>query len=141
MIDAKTKLVLKILAQMCRDGTYKIIEIPDIILALPKKYRTDSDAIRHNISRLEHQDMISIKYEEDDTYCLAVLPYGFEYLEFPTEKKNLRFSNKKNLSSIIFSFCAALFGTVVGIVVAATAAIVTVAVTAAAQEKNKNDDP
>ena len=118
MIDTKTKLVLKILTQECKDGSYKIVEISDIIMALPKRYRMDSDAIRHILTHLERQDMISIKYDDEDVYCLAVLPFGFESIE--TEKpvyiKKENFSRKKiSVATIVFSLISATIGTILGI--------------------------
>ena len=81
MLDTKSKLVLKILAKESSGGSYKIFESSDIISLLPKRYRTDSEGIRHILTHLERQDLISIKYDDDDLYCLAVLPFGFEEIE------------------------------------------------------------
>lgn len=87
MLDTKSMLVLKILANGSSGGSYKIFESADIISALPKRFRTDCDGIRHILTHLEREDMISIKYDDDDTYCLAVLPYGVEILENERPKK------------------------------------------------------
>lgn len=119
MMDTKTKLVLKILANECRDGNYKIVETSDIILSLPKHYRMDFEAIKHILSYLERQDIISIKYDDDGVYCLAVLPYGFEILE--SEKSNLIRKDKSkeqkiNITTVILSFISALIGTILGII-------------------------
>ncbi len=119
MMDTKTKLVLKILANECRDGNYKIVETSDIILSLPKHYRMDFEAIKHILSYLERQDIISIKYDDDGVYCLAVLPYGFEILE--SEKSNLIRKDKSkeqkiNITTVILSFVSALIGTILGII-------------------------
>lgn len=118
MIDTKSKLVLKILAKECQNGSYKIVEISDIIMSLPKHFRMDSEAVKHILSYLERQDIISIKYDDDDTYCLAIMPYGFEVLE--NEKPRLikqKESKEKqiNFSTIIFSFISAMIGTALGI--------------------------
>lgn len=120
MIDIKAKLVLKILAQECSDGNYKIVEVSDIIMALPKRYRMDSEAIKHILTHLERQDMISIKYDDDDVYCLAVLPYGFESMENekPIPRKQEREKQKKlSTATIILSFSSALLGTILGIII------------------------
>lgn len=120
MIDTKTKLILNILAQECSDGNYKIVEISDIIMALPKRYRMDSDAVRHILLHLERQDMISIKYDDEDVYCLAVMPFGFESLENEKPLPIKRASEKqKKLSTltIVLSFLSALLGTTLGILI------------------------
>ncbi len=112
--------MLSILAKECGDGSYKIVELPDVIMALPKRYRMDSDAVKHIITHLERQDIISVKYDDDDVFCLAVLPYGFEILE--TEKpKKLKISKEKqpkiNFWTIFLSFFAALIGSGLGILI------------------------
>ena len=120
MIDTKSKLVLKILANECSDGNYKIVEVSDIIMSLPRHFRMDSEAVKHILTHLERQDFISIKYDDDDVYCLAVLPYGFEVLENdkPRHIKKEKSKEKKlNIYTIILSFFSALFGTTLGIII------------------------
>lgn len=120
MIDLKSKLVLKILANECGNGNYKIVEVSDIILALPRRYRMDSEAVKHILNYLERQDIISIKYDDDNVFCLAVLPYGFELLETekPINLKAKPIKEKKwNFVMILSNFISALVGTVLGIVI------------------------
>lgn len=113
MLDTKSKLVLKILAKESVGGSYKIFESADIISLLPKRYRTDSDGIRHILTHLERQDLISIKYDDDDTYCLAVMPFGFEEVEEnPKEKKE-----RSNKMIVILSFLVGIIGAVIGAVI------------------------
>ena len=116
MLDIKTKLVLKILAKESVGGSYKIFESCDIISALPKHYRTDSEGIRHILTHLERHDMISIKYDDDDIYCLAVLPYGFEVLE-NDKSKAVKKESKVYKLTIILSFTFAFLGTILGVVI------------------------
>ncbi len=120
MIDIKTKLVLKILAKECNDGNYKVVEISDIILSLPKRYRMDSEAVKHILTHLERQDLISIKYDDEDVYCLAVLPYGYEILESekPSQiKKEIPLHKKLPIANILLCFTSALIGTILGILI------------------------
>ena len=100
MLDSKSRLVLKILAKESSGGSYKIFESSDIISALPKHYRTDSEGINHILTHLGRQDMIHIKYDDDDVYCLAVLPYGFEALENVNSPKVV---HNKNRNALYFS--------------------------------------
>ncbi len=116
MIDTKSRLVLSILAKETGDGSYKIVEVADIIMALPKRFRMDSETIRHILTYLERQDIISIKYDEDDVFCLAILPYGFEILENEKPKKLKTQKQKGNLLLLLLSFFSALLGTTLGIV-------------------------
>lgn len=119
MIDTKTKLILKILAKECSNGSYKIIESADILLALPRHLRMEPTGIRHILNYLERQDMISIKYEENDTFCLTVLPFGFQTLEENEPKFIKKGDRELSLSkqTIIFSFVASLLGTFLGIII------------------------
>ncbi len=117
MIDTKSKLVLKILSKECDNGSYKIVEISDIIMALPRHFRMDTESVKHILTYLERQDMISIKYDDDGVYCLAVLPYGFEVLENekPILRKNEVKTNKNfKFLWIFLYFLAAFFGSAVG---------------------------
>ena len=117
MIDSKSKLVLKILAKECSGGSYKIVEVADIIMAMPKYLRADSENVKHILTSLERQGMISIKYDDEDVFCIAVLPYGFEILEENSMKKQEKQAQNINFFNIFLCFFAALFGTVLGIVV------------------------
>lgn len=118
MIDTKSKLILKILAQECGNGNYKIVEIPDIIMALPKHYRLDSEAVRHVLTYLERQDLISIKYDDDDIFCLAVLPFGFETLENDKSYRRPTKKEKKfSFQNFLLCFLSALFGGLISTIV------------------------
>ena len=79
----------------------------------------DSEAVKHILTHLERQDIISIKYDDEGTYCVAVLPYGFEILE--TEKpKYLKTSEprkKINYLNILFIFIASFLGASLGIII------------------------
>jgi len=119
MIDTKSKLVLSILAKEGKDGSYKIVEISDIIMSLPKHFRMDSETIKHILTHLERQDIISIKYDDDDIYCMAVLPYGFEILENekPKQLKNEKNKQHPNFLTILLSFIFSMIGTTIGIII------------------------
>lgn len=116
MLDTKSKLVLKILAKESSGGSYKIFESSDIISLLPKRYRTDSEGIRHILTHLERQDLISIKYDDDDLYCLAVLPFGFEEIEESPVMK-VKEKPKANKLTIFLSFLFGFLGVMLGVVI------------------------
>ena len=118
MIDTKTKLVLSILSKEAKTGGYKVFEIQDIIMSLPRHYRMDKDAIKHILTHLERQDIISIKYEDDDTYCLCILPFGFEILENEKPKYYREKKDKKINKNIFFmGFFSAFLGTILAITI------------------------
>lgn len=88
MLDIKSKLVLKILQKECPNGSYKLVETKDIISAMPIKYRVDIDGLENILIYLERQEYISIKYDDEDVYCLCVLPYGNEVIETEIKEKS-----------------------------------------------------
>lgn len=117
MLEQKSKLVLKFLIQECPNGAYKIIESRDIISSMPAKYKLDNEAFDNILTYLERQDCISIKYDDNNVYCLCVLPYGYEILEKETRSKK---EDKKSsrlwyivLINLLVSFLAGVLGTVI----------------------------
>ncbi len=117
MLEQKSKLVLKFLIQECPNGSYKIIESKDIIASMPAKYRLDNEAFDNILTYLERQDCISIKYDDNNVYCLCVLPYGYEILENEIKKKK---EDKKSshlwfliLINLLVSFASGILGTVI----------------------------
>lgn len=119
MIDTKSKLVLNILAKECGNGNYHIVEVSDIIMSLPRHFRMDSEAVKHILTHLERQDIISIKYDDDGTYCVAVLPYGFEILETEKPKylKNTESKKRINYLNILLIFISSFLGAFLGIII------------------------
>ena len=107
MIDIKSKIVLKILCKECPNGAYKIVDAGDIISAMPNKYKVDTNGLQHILVYLERQDCISIKYDDDNVYCLAVLPYGFEICESSSQKESPR---KKGLPLPLYFLIMFLIG-------------------------------
>ena len=93
MLDPKTQLILNMLIKECPSGSYKIIDSRDIISSLPSKYHIDEKALDHILIYLERQEYISIKYDNEGTYCLCVLPYAKDFLDDEKAKKreNIKF--------------------------------------------------
>ncbi len=114
MIDTKSKIVLKILSKEAKNGNYKIFDLSDIIFSMPKHYRTDKQNLKHILTFLERQDMISIKYDDDDTYCIAVLPYGLDILENSCPKTENETPNGSFFKKCLFCFLSAFFGGILG---------------------------
>ncbi|MBQ8909139.1 MAG: hypothetical protein IJY90_02495 [Clostridia bacterium] len=88
MLDIKSKLVLKILQKECPNGSYSLVEARDVISAMPIKYRVDNDGLENILIYLERQEYISIKYDDENVYCLCVLPFGNEIIETDGKQKN-----------------------------------------------------
>ena len=111
MLDTKSKLVLKIIQKECKNGSYKIIEKNDVISALPLKYRCETDELDHIMNFLERQDYISIKYDDENVYCLCILPLANEVFE-ESKKKRKKNSILIPLLTLIFAFLGSFLGTI-----------------------------
>lgn len=112
MLDTKSTLILKILNKECKNGSYKILDKNDIISALPTRYRCDTDELDHIISYLERQDFISVKYDDDNIYCLCILPAINEITTTKKKKKGRQFLIP------IFTFILAFIGGFCGAIIA-----------------------
>lgn len=114
MLDIKSNLVLKILKKECHGQEYKIIEKTDIIYALPVKYRVSEEALDHIITYLERSECIHVKYDDENVYCLCILPYGEQINE--NDKADKKKKNK-NITIIILTFISALLGGIIGSII------------------------
>lgn len=115
MLDIKSNLVLKILQKECRTSGYKVVDKADIISALPAKYRVDEEGLDHIITYLERSECIHIKYDDDNVYCLCILPLGNQLTEI--ENKNKKEKPKFALL-IILTLIFALIGGFLGALLA-----------------------
>jgi hypothetical protein len=122
MLDKKTANVLGAVNEQCKDNNYVIIKNEDITPHLSKKNKLDHDAIKETISYLAEREYIKLKYAEEGTYCLTMLPKGRLFDEEQKEKRyylreehirNLKFMFKVAFVSALFSFLGAAAGYVV----------------------------
>ena len=63
-----------------------MIDKSDIISAMPAKYRVDEENLDLIITYLERSECIHVKYDDENVYCLCVLPMGNQITE--KEEKN-----------------------------------------------------
>ncbi len=116
MIDSKSKLILNILSKSCKNGNYQVVELCDILSALPRRLKLSGDAVRHVLTFLERQDLISIKYEDETKFCLALLPYAYEILE-NDQQHFLTKENRVNFSTVLLSSICAFISTLFAILI------------------------
>lgn len=105
MLDIRSKIVLRYLIKQCYEGSYKIIEIDDIISCLPQKYGADRESVKQIVNHLASTDYISVKYSDEDVYCLSALPFGRQYVESEDEQEK----KSKKLKSVARGAYIALF--------------------------------
>ena len=115
MLDLKSNLVLKKKKKECHGNSYKVIDKADIISAMPAKYRVDEEGLDHIISFLERNECIHVKYDDDDVYCLCILPIGNQITE---EQANKKKQAPKRLVFLIICAIFSLIGGFLGAVIA-----------------------
>ncbi len=115
MLDLKSNLVLKILQKECHGSGYKVIDKADIISSMPAKYRVDEDGLENIITFLERNECIHVKYDDDNVYCLCILPIGNQI----TENQIVQKKQKPNyLIFAVLCFVFAFVGGLVGSIIA-----------------------
>jgi len=113
MLDKRTLKLLKYVAHICDDGSFKIIETPDLSKAVSS--RADIETIRPMLKLLQDNEMIDVKYSDDTKYCLCVLPKGRVYIEHNEYKSNEVIMTRRFLKLVIgAAFIAAFAGAFLG---------------------------
>ena len=108
MLDKRTDRLLTCLARICADGTYKVVEITDLTKCLRPRYHADAVTLGQILKFLKDNEMIDIKYKDDNVYCISVLPRGRAHVES---------ANKKNYYNVTLGRRLAIF-TVIGCFIA-----------------------
>ena len=115
MLDKQTSTLLANLNAICQDGSYKVIEKNELINAISKKNKVDEDALKAMIEHLQERNYLSIKYSDDNVYCLSVLPKGRLFEEKSKELANEKRKFNKlvvitlslsSVASFVGAFCA-----------------------------------
>lgn len=81
MLDERTSVLLELLNKKCSSGSYKIITSDELILKFPARYGADKDLIWQMVINLSQNGFISVKYDRDGEFCLALTPKGRLYSE------------------------------------------------------------
>ena len=115
MLDTKYIEILKIIKKEAPNGNFALLESEDILSALPKKLHIDKSALKKAIVHLEHLDYITIKYDDDGIYCIAIMPLGEDAIN-NTNKNDREIPFKKNLYAV-FCFLSAFLGAVLGCII------------------------
>lgn len=111
MLDLRSKIVLKYLVKECNEGSYKVIDTDDIVLCLPKKVKPDREVVFQIIKHLENGEYLSVKYSDDEQYCLCPLPFGRQFIENDEiQTKNRKILKKLGMKNNIITFLCAFLG-------------------------------
>lgn len=68
--------ILNIIFDFCPDDSYKILDVNDIILALPEGIECDIDKLFQVVEDLTTEGSILLKYRDEEDICLAIAVKG-----------------------------------------------------------------
>ena len=112
MLDKRSEALLQIINAECREGSYKVLEVDDLIRAMPKKFKIDSDGILQLIGYLKKGEYVSVKYTDSEVVCISPLPRGRRIFEVEEENKTQKKRKKIKILFLIVLIVARAFGVV-----------------------------
>lgn len=111
MLDKRTEKMLSIINTQCEEGSYKILEIDELLSLLPSKYHLDREGLKDIINYLCEREYIKSKYFDEKVYCISPLPKGRLY----HENAVLEIKNKFSYKKLVFAaFLGSVFGGILG---------------------------
>lgn len=110
MLDKRSKALLRFINEECKEGTYKVIEVDDILRCMPKKFKMDQDGIAQIMNYLSNLDYISVKYKDGVVYCVSPLPRGRKVFEIEEDEKRTNKLKKIKCFFLVSFICLAAFG-------------------------------
>ena len=116
MLDKRSEALLQIINAECREGSYKVLEIDDLIRAMPKKFKIDIDGISQLIGYLKKGEYVSVKYADNEVVCISPLPRGRRVFE--VEEDNKRHKKRKKIKILLLIFSILILSC--GVVLAAS---------------------
>lgn len=118
MLDYRSKTILVYLVNECSEGSYRVVETKELIATLPKKIKADNSVVEQCMKYLEKGNYISIKYKDNNMYCVSPLPFARQLLE---NERNQRLKAKKFITMgsmlYILIFIFAFLGSFLAILV------------------------
>ena len=93
MLDKRSEALLRIINKECNEGSYRVLEVDELIRLMPKKFKVDFDTISQLMGYLKTGEYVSVKYSDNEVFCVSPLPRGRRIFEVEQEEKN---SNKKS---------------------------------------------
>lgn len=114
MLDKRSEALLRIINRECNEGSYKVIDVDDIIRLMPSKFKVDLDTINQLMNYLKNCEYVSIKYSDKEVFCVSPLPRGRRMFEVEREEKQL--SKKKVVKFFTMSmlYLLLIFGACLG---------------------------
>ena len=118
MLDIRSKAVLEYLVKECKEGSYRVIDSGELINSIPKKFKADIGTVNVCMEYLEKGNYVSIKYKDDNMYCVTPLPFARQMLE---NESNIKAKYRKffGVGSLLYIlvFVFAFLGSFLAIIV------------------------
>ena len=70
MLDKRSEALLRIVNKECLEGSYKVLEVDDLIRLMPKKYKVDYETISQLMGYLKAGEYVSVKYCDNEVFCV-----------------------------------------------------------------------
>ena len=87
MLDERCIGLLRFIVKECSDGSFRVIDIDDLIVAIPKKFKPDNTSVNICMEYLQKSGFVLVKYKDNKNYCLMPLPKSYEMIESENNKK------------------------------------------------------
>jgi len=117
ILDKRTSALMSMINEVCNEGSFKVLEIADIIASLPRRYKLDRGNLKQMMDFLVERDFLEVKYYDDNEYCLSPMPKGRLYHEQARDEKKQKSRERELIVyTIIGSFIAAFAGALLGII-------------------------
>lgn len=116
MLDKKTQTLLKTINRQCKDDSYKVIDKSEFLKVYKKKNKVNEQVLSNMIKSLQKSEFISVKYSDEQVYCLAVNTKGRNYFdsEYKHNKEILKL-RKMFFYYVILAGISAFLGTAAAI--------------------------
>ena len=113
MLDRKLMAVLQAVNDLCVSGTYEILSVDDILNEIPKRLAVEEKFIHVAIDALAEKRLISVKYSDEQEFCLAPLPDGKMKCEQKSEE-DAPTAQKSNKKTALYCLIASFLGSMLG---------------------------
>lgn len=118
MLNKRNTATLKVLNLLCEDDTYKVLDFDTMISKFSSKSKISKMDLEQSLDFLQAGNYIDVKYAEEDTYCLCVLPKGRMILEESLFESNTLSKFSKlliftSLSSGVMAFLGAMIAVLI----------------------------
>lgn len=114
MLDKRCEELLRIVNKECQEGSYKVLEVDDLIRLMPKKYKVDYETINQLMGYLKAGEYVSVKYNDKEVFCVSPLPRGRRIFEVEIEEKRNKKKSKFKSFLLLTFYLLLIFGVSLG---------------------------